>query len=360
MRAKGQSLFFTFYWLVIWGGLFTYITEASSSSKPTPIAAVGPPNTAAVIFSPQANAPTGITAMTVYNNTLCAIGSHMQTNNAPSGQLQQYNGSAWTTLLSSSSDSSFTSLCAYNNQLYATGTVLDALTNNQFTSFVDSIAVQNVKVPVQLSNLLSYSGYMYAVFSCAGKSPNTRQYGVAKYDGSNWVNFGLSSTVLSDSASINTLCIYNGTLYAGGQYLYYYNGTSWEVVTAVTGNVNSLAVYNGYLYIGGTGGGFATASNVGIWDGNTLLYLSNPTVNGSLFSCQYLAAANGYLYCFYSGTGSNTKPQVAISRWNGSNSSPCYVATSTSYLQICGSTFNGSLYVSVKNANNAFTTAIVQ
>ncbi len=346
---------------------FLFFFLLTSCSKNSTNSLQSTSNNNPVSFTTMAGAPTAITAMTIYNSNLVVAGSKLQStssntnisNNSSPSQLQQYNGSTWSTLVSASTDSAFTSLCPYNNNLYATGNNFDMLASNQLTTLNDSVLLSGTKLPAQLSHLVALNGFMYAVYSTKALTQNKIQYGVAKFNGTQWSNLGLAITPLSDSASINSLCVCNGVIYAGSNYLYYYNGTSWEAVNGITGTINSLAVYNGSLYIAGTGGSFSTTSNIAIWDGNNLLYLSNPIVTGTINSAQYIISANGYLYCLYAGVGTNTKPQIAISRWNGSTSSPSYLSTSTTYTSICGAAYSNQLIISLKNFNGSYQTVLV-
>ena len=345
---------------------FLFLLLLISCSKNSTNSLQSTSNNNPVSFTAIAGAPTAITAMTIYNSNLVVAGSNLKdaagnsnnSNNSSPSQLQQYNGTTWTTLISASTDSAFTSLCPYNNNLYATGNNFDMLASNQLTILNDSVLLSATKLPAQLSHLVALNGFMYAVYSTKALNPVKVQYGVAKFDGTQWSNLGLAITPLSDSVSINSLCVCNGVIYAGSNYLYYYNGTSWETVNGISGTINSLAVYNGSLYIAGTGGSFSATSNIAIWDGNNLLYLSNPLVTGTITSAQYIISANGYLYCFYAGLGTNTKPQIAISRWNGSTSSPSYLSTSTTYTSICGAVYKSQLILSIKNLNGPYQTLL--
>jgi hypothetical protein len=144
---------------------------------------------------------------------------------------------------------------------------------------------------------------------------------IAEWDGSDWTAVGLG---MNDA--VQTLAVFGGTLYAGGQFttadgnaanhLAQWNGSQWSPVgSGMNGNVQSLAMSGGTLY---AGGGFTTAgANAAIcvaqWNGSDWLPLGLG-LNGYP---QALAVSGSTLYAGGTFTMMGTNALNYIAQWNG-------------------------------------------
>ena len=134
---------------------------------------------------------------------------------------------------------------------------------------------------------------------------------------------------------VNALAVFNGELYAGGDFnradgvfpidrVAKWNGTSWtQVGTGLSGEVNSLLVFDDgtgpALYAGGNDFG-PSGTRVSKWDGNTWTPVGAGLSGGEVYS---LAAIGNELYAagaFTSIAGGATVNFAA--RWDGSTWSP--------------------------------------
>ena len=160
-------------------------------------------------------------------------------------------------------------------------------------------------------------------------------------------------------ASVLTLSVYNGELYAGGDfitagginanYTAKWNGTNWSALGSGTNNsVLALAVYNGELYVGGTftSAGGVSANHIAKWNGTNWSAVGSG-VDETVYT---LAVYNNELYAggFFITAGGTSANRTA--KWNGTNWSALGSGTSASVRAL--SVYNGELY-----AGGAFTTA---
>jgi len=145
--------------------------------------------------------------------------------------------------------------------------------------------------------------------------------GVARWDGAQFLPFGTLE------GTTNALCIYNGSLYAGGLYapqqgnggnIAKWNGSAWEYSEVHTGEVFALHVHKDTLYAGGEFNTFVPA-NIGRFDGT---YWSNLGwgLNGGV---RALTSYKGDLVAGgdFTGTGAPIMPPATllnhVARWNG-------------------------------------------
>ena len=150
------------------------------------------------------------------------------------------------------------------------------------------------------------------------------------------------------------LIVYNGKLYAGGEYYPVNNICSWDTRSCDTllggtnGPVYSLGAFNGNLYVGGS---FDLASrmparNIAAWNG-TSWNNAGKGINGPVYA---LAVFNNNLYAGGAFDSAGGLPAENIAMWNGSNWSPVGFGTSNSVYTL-------SAYGSVLVAGGVFDTA---
>ncbi|MGQ9454654.1 MAG: hypothetical protein ACUVRS_06525 [Armatimonadota bacterium] len=129
-------------------------------------------------------------------------------------------------------------------------------------------------------------------------------------------------------AYVNTLCVYNGELYAGGtfltagnkpaSYIARWNGSSWRSVgIGPDGYVTCMTVYNGELYVGGhfTSVNGSPANFIARWNGTSWQSVGNG-MNGPVLA---LCVHNGELYAGGAFTTADDSPALHIAKWNGSS-----------------------------------------
>ena len=141
---------------------------------------------------------------------------------------------------------------------------------------------------LSVNSILVYNGDLYAggQFDTAGGMPANN---IAKWDGTSWSALGLG--LPGYNYIVLTLAVYNGALYAGGRFdtagglrannIAKWNGTQWSTVDSgilITEGVNCLTVHNGSLYAGGEfyKAGSIAAKNIAVWNDTTWSALANP------------------------------------------------------------------------------------
>ena len=126
---------------------------------------------------------------------------------------------------------------------------------------------------------------------------------VAKWNGSNWY------PIATPANTPSIMIVYNGELFEGGSMGFSkWTGTSWASVGSggPSGHVYALEVFNNKLYLAGTGPIYQ-------WDGSSWTIIGNPSTD--VYS---LCAFKGELYA---GGAFNSINGVAVShiaKWNGS------------------------------------------
>jgi hypothetical protein len=147
--------------------------------------------------------------------------------------------------------------------------------------------------------------YAAGSFTTAGGSPVTN---VAKWNGTAWSAVGTTLTT-----TVNSLAVFNNTLYAGGAFgVKQWTGSAWvDLGTGVTGSNKSVLAmisYNGALTIGGYfsgAGGVPGTANIARWSGSTW-YSMNPLLNADVDAFHINPATAITLYIggtFTAGTG---------------------------------------------------------
>jgi hypothetical protein len=139
---------------------------------------------------------------------------------------------------------------------------------------------------------------------------------------------------------VNTICVANNLVYAGGAFttaggntanrIAVWNGTSWSSLgtgsaNGLGGTVNTILVDGNDVYVGGsfTTAGGATARAIAKWNGSAWSSLGQGFFHSSTASINALAKINGYLYA--GGTFTNAGGSVvtrSIARWDGSQWQP--------------------------------------
>ncbi len=158
-----------------------------------------------------------------------------------------------------------------NNKLYAGGSfTMSGTTSVNYVAVWDGIAWSPLGTGMNnyVEALAFYQGELIAggqFTQASGASAN----GVAKWDGSNWqaVGSGFSGSTVPGGAVVTCFAVYNGELYAGGDFLdaggttvnhiAKWDGSAWVAVgsgisnSSATKYLNDMIVYNNELYVGG-------------------------------------------------------------------------------------------------------------
>ena len=332
-------------------------------------------------WSPVANGVTGGNPSSVYsllndtiNNLLCVGGGYTVANGISANHIAQWNGSAWNPLGSGTvwvNGGNVFAQTLYNGDLYVGGNFITAggITANGVAKW-DGVSWSNLGSGIAISSLLYkvaclavYNGELYAGgnFDNAGGSTVNR---IAKWDGTTWspVGTGVSG---GSSVGVFSFAVYNGELYAGGTFtnaggipangIAKWNGTTWSAVgTGVNAGVYTLLVHNNELYAGGnfTTAGGTTANRVAKWNGLTWSPLGVGTGGSQVTS---LASFNGSLYVGGIFTTAGGSSANKIAKWDGLAWSPVGTGMSggtTTPIVNSLAVYNGELY-----AGGTFTNA---
>lgn len=214
-----------------------------------------------------------IKALAFYNDTLYAAGNFDTVDGVSMNNIAKWDGLQWQPLgngITGGNNLAVHCLSVHNNALYVGGTFLQA-----GNSTVNNIAKWNGTDWTSLQGGVSSTVKAFTIFNGAlvvggGFSRANGQLvdKIAKWDGSAWASFGSGFTTGSNSvASVQSLLVWNGVLYAAGQifdsnfYIYPFvrkwTGSTW--IKAASNNIDdsefsyveSIVNYKQQLYVGG-------------------------------------------------------------------------------------------------------------
>lgn len=258
----------------------------------------------------------GLRCMTEYNGELYVGGDFTGAGGLVAPHIAKWNGSSWSTV-GTGLDNYVTGMAVYNGELYVVGHFHSAggisLGSGNF-----SIAKWNGVNWDTLPHLIGITNYpAVTVFNneliVSGDGLCNATY---KWDGFSWslLGLGTGSIEARGPGVSGTFCVYNNELYASG---YFYdttsstganylgvgkwNGNKWVDITGAViypPQIMSMCVYNGELFASGeflSSIGGITCNMLAKWNGSNW---SSVSVNGS-FSLDYLTtvySTGGYLY----------------------------------------------------------------
>jgi hypothetical protein len=295
-----------------------------------------------------------VSALTVSGDTLIAGGTFIQADAVTVNNVASWNGSAWSALASTNgpgTSGGIFALASFNGRLIATGTftqvggqpppVGGGLTVNGIAQWdgngwatIEGVA--GTGLSAQVSTMIVYNGDLIVggSFTQAGGAD---AWGIARWDGHTWSPLAgsLGSGVMTAPFDfVSGLAVYNGDLYAGGQFsmaghvpvnnVARWDGHEWHSLIApggvgVDGAVFTLAVYHGDLYAAGgfVHAGGKTVNNVARWDGSDWFELQGPSDVGT---DQTVTAMTVFDDAVIIGSGDTAGgvPVNYIARWDGS------------------------------------------
>ena len=228
---------------------------------------------------------TSVSSLCVYNGELYAAGIFDTAGGIAAKNIAKWNGISWSAVGTVSANS-ITSLSVYNGELYVAAFFPSI--NGIEASIAKWNGVNWSTVGTGIFSLLTsinclavYNGSLYAggTYDWGGVSSYCD---IAKWDGTNW------SLLNSQIGLVYSMAEFNGELYAGGYFtsaggvpanqIAKWNGINWSAVGSGIdlysdgywgSSVNTLAVYNGSLYAGGYfySAGAVSTTNIAKWDG---------------------------------------------------------------------------------------------
>ncbi len=191
-----------------------------------------------------------VKALTVYHNELYAGGFFDSAGGKPYSCIAKWNGTNWSDV---DTLADVIAMTTYNNRLYATGfnDSTDERTTHTIGSWDGSEwdSLGNPDKDWEIKSLCSYNGNLYGGGKISGDS---NLIVMAKH--------GWTLIRKPFRFEINTMLQYNDELYTGGDdvasnsasHIMKWNGKIWSTPgTGLKGQIKSLALYNGKLYAGG-------------------------------------------------------------------------------------------------------------
>ena len=212
-----------------------------------------------------------VMSLCVYNGQLYAGGAFTSSGSSTMNHIAYWNGSNWNQF-QNGANGNVETMYVWNNNLCFGGdfTSFNNANANRFCfwngtdfTFPDGGFSNNGQMGnCHVQSLCEYDGHLYAggMFSHAGQH---NMHNLAMWNGTSWTSIGdVQGGMMGGNSNISALCVFNGELYVGGNFgscggnqannLGVWNGSSWSTIgTGMNGRVRSMAVYNGYLYIGG-------------------------------------------------------------------------------------------------------------
>lgn len=170
--------------------------------------------------------------------------------------------------------------------------------------------------------------YVAGVFS---RASGVSAPGLAKWNGSDWVNIGFAGAALALVSDGTNLYVGGSFTNAGGVLntnIARYDGTNWYSLGGGVGYYNSLSSYvyvlqlhNGLLYAGGifTNAGSVAATNVAVWDGSNWSSLGTGSANGVNGGVSALAFQGDILYAGGSFSIAGGVSANGIASWDGAS-----------------------------------------
>lgn len=214
----------------------------------------------------------GIDVITVQGSSVYLGGEFTQVDGTPANAIARWNGSRWSAL--------------------GGGIVIAPATAQSIGAIIE------------------HAGFVYVggSFSSAGGNP---VHNIARWDGQSWSAVGSSSLANGGPASVSSMAVYQGKLYASGRFEFgdgrpddsvaAWDGQRWSRVGDgfANGAISSLRVFRSELIAGGdfTEAGGVPARNLARWNGSSWAALSDlvatPIVRMEASDTQLVAASRG-------------------------------------------------------------------
>ena len=293
-------------------------------------------------------------AVDTINNILYAGGDFDTINDTtPVGYVAKWDGTTWSSIPAIDSISgafyfqygnyyAVNAMIVYHEALYLPASVTYPAGGGQYFTFYYVIEYKGDSVkwlPVLDGEVNCFTVYNDTLYIGGDfVEPDTVAFNhVAKWDGTNWQPVGAGFLLYSNpyAASVYSLGVSNGKLYAGGYFdqsgstthlfsIAQWSDTAWEALgrgvsttdTTQTGQVESICSYKNNLYVGGAFAyaGDDTANYIAEWDGVNWHSLTKQFSSGTVLALQ------PYDNKLYAGGGAFMVPgktQKYIGSWDG-------------------------------------------
>lgn len=324
---------------------------------------------------------TSVVAIAEYQGNLYAGGNFANINGDYSFHgFAELNGTSWATVGTGfAPGASISALAVYNGKLYAGGYFTNAggVATNGIAAW-DGISWHDVggglNVNGQVNSLKVYEGKLIVsgFFNQAG---NVITYGIAQWNDTSWSKLGIGADTLNQVGGME---VYKNNLYALGAFtkagvtakngMGMWDGSKWNNVPDSTGggigtrgcNFNSLCSYNGYLYAGGkygvsVGPYFKTYGLVR-WDGSNWDTIpSIMTAPSGNINIAAMAVWNNQLYAGGAFGAIDGLTTHCIARWTSAAPAPLLTVYTTQTNPTCANTCDGKAIVHVSGANVNYT-----
>jgi hypothetical protein len=263
-----------------------------------------------------------VLSFATYRDQLIMGGTFQAPTGASAGIVAAWDGNSWQPLGAGPGQGqiSVNALTVFNSNLVAGGVFNGAGTNiarfdgTNWSNFGSGLNGLVTSLAVYNNDLIAAGAFTL--------SGSTQVLRVARWNGAAWSPLGSGFP----TAQVNALTVYNGNLYAcsdslllsgvTNSYIVFWNGTTWQRAgTGLSGGIpgaRALAVYNNELYVSGnfTMAGGLTANHIARWNGSAW----NPVGAGLMYPPFAMTVYNQTLV-----TGANVLGGGDwVHRWNGS------------------------------------------
>ncbi len=235
-----------------------------------------------------------VSALTKYQDRLIVSGSFTQVGGVSAGRMAAFDGDSWSQF---GADSGFSANCfaEFDGQLLAGGAFSVPNGPSGVARFNGSTWDAMGMLEGNVKGLHVHNGELYAYgYGLLRQGPGGQPYyGLAKWDGTNWVN-GFPGT--NRSVAVSALESFNGRLYMAGdstgtlQGVYDLSGAEPVLAGGLAGSRSALKAFNGQLYVGG-GNSVLTA-----WTGTSLVTINTAPLSGSQSATEQFEVHAGRLF----------------------------------------------------------------
>lgn len=257
------------------------------------------------------------------NNLLYVTGNFTSIGSNTISGTAVWNGTTW-----SQCGYAANSMCMYNGELHlATFSGVKKWNGSSYVNVGLNGPTGSIK------DLVVFQGSLYACGNFNFTPNSTPAIGIAKFDGNDWSSVGYTfssgTSYGVDLVASDTILFYHAT---DNNKISMFDGSTWSQIASNAIGVNAMKIYNRELYLGGSFSSIegVAANKIAKWDGLNWSAVGTGISNAAGMSVNDLYVYNGELYVggFFNTAGGISANNIA--KWNGVNWSSLSVGLASS------------------------------